>query len=166
MIEAIYLLRSKGYLLKIDLIGPSTPPGLAELDKALAKFDKKGLWATNRGRVSYEEISDEYLKSDLGVFASSCETFGMILLEKMAIGLPVACSNMSSMPEILQDGGLYFNPEDPLSIADAIELYLLNPNLRAEKSLRSIELAHNYSWGKCAQSTFSFLEKIAREYKK
>jgi glycosyltransferase involved in cell wall biosynthesis len=166
VVEAIYLLRSKGYLLKIDFIGPSTPPGLAELDKALVKFDKKGQWATNRGKVSYEEISDEYLKSDLGVFASSCETFGMILLEKMAIGLPVACSDKSSMPEILQDGGLYFDPEDPKSIANTIEQYLLFPELMSEKRAKSYLLAHKYSWKICAHDTFAFIEKIALDYKK
>lgn len=166
VLDAVYRLRKKGYLVEIDFVGPSQKFYLKKLQDRINYLDPMNLWGRYLGEVSYAAINSHYKSSDIGVFASSCETFGITLLEKMASGLPIACSNMSCMPEILQDGGLYFNPEDPSSIADAIELYLLNPQLRVEKSLRSIELARNYSWEKCAQSTFSFLEKIAREYKK
>ena len=166
VLDAVYSLRKKGYLVEIDFVGPAQKFYLKKLQDRINYLDPMNHWGRYLGEVSYATINSHYKSSDIGVFASSCETFGITLLEKMACGLPIACSNMSCMPEILQDGGLYFNPEDPISIADAIELYLLNPKLRAEKSLRSIELARNYSWEKCAQSTFSFLEKIAREYKK
>lgn len=163
---AVKHLVRKGYPIKISFIGPGQNKQIEKFTNSLKEADPIGLWSEYLGQVPYEEIHNYYENADLGIFASSCETFGITLLEKMASGLPIACSNMSCMPEILQDGGLYFNPEDPSSIADAIEQYLLNPRLRVEKSLRSIELARNYSWEKCAQSTFSFLEKIAREYKK
>jgi glycosyltransferase involved in cell wall biosynthesis len=166
VLTAVYSLRKKGYLVEVDFIGPSQVSTLRKLQDLINHLDPINHWSRYFGEVPYAAINAYYKSSDIGVFASSCETFGITLLEKMACGLPIACSNMSCMPEILQDGGLYFNPEDPTSIADAIEQYLLNPQLRVEKSLRSIVLARNYSWEKCAQSTFSFLEKIAREYKK
>lgn len=166
VLKAVYSLIEKGHLISIEFLGPSTPQALSALRKEMTLLDPSGLWSKYSGSYDYESMPSLYKEADIAVFASSCETFGITLLEKMASGLPIACSNMSCMPEILQDGGLYFNPEDPLSIADAIERYLTNPKLRAEKSLRSIELARKYSWEKCAQSTFSFLEKIAREYKK
>jgi glycosyltransferase involved in cell wall biosynthesis len=162
VLNAVYSLRKKGYLVEIDFIGPSQKYPLKKLQERINYLDPRNLWCRYLGEVSYATINSHYKSADIGVFASSCETFGITLLEKMASGLPIACSNMSCMPEILQDGGLYFNPEDPSSIADAIEIYILNPQLRVEKSLRSIELARNYSWEKCAQSTFAFLEKIAR----
>lgn len=166
VLKAVYSLIKKGHLITIEFVGPPTPQALSTLRKSMALLDPSGLWSKYSGFYDYESMPSQYDRANMAVFASSCETFGITLLEKMASGLPIACSNMSCMPEILQDGGLYFNPEDPSSIADAIEQYLLNPELRVEKSLRSIELARNYSWEKCAQSTFSFLEKIAREYKK
>ena len=43
------------------------------------------------------------------VFASSTETFGISLLEAMAVGMPIVCSDKSSLPEVLQNGGLYFD---------------------------------------------------------
>lgn len=166
VLKAVYSLIKKGHLITIEFVGPPTPQALSTLRKSMALLDPSGSWSKYSGFYDYKSMPSLYREANMAVFASTCETFGITLLEKMASGLPIACSNMSCMPEILQDGGLYFNPEDPSSIADAIELYLLNPKLRVEKSMRSIELARKYSWEKCAQSTFSFLEKIAAEYKK
>lgn len=166
VLKAVYLLIKKGHHISIEFVGPPTPRALSELKRQMTLLDPSGTWAKYSGFYDYEFMPNLYKEADIAVFASSCETFGITLLEKMASGLPIACSDMSCMPEILQDGGLYFNPEDPSSIADAIETYILNPQLRIEKSLRSIKLARNYSWEKCAQTTFLFLEKIAREYKK
>lgn len=163
---AVDSLIKKGHHISIEFVGPPTSRALSELKRYMTLLDPSGIWAKYAGFYDYESMPNLYKEADMAVFASSCETFGITLLEKMASGLPIACSNLSCMPEILQDGGLYFNPEDPVSIADAIETYILNPQLRVEKSLRSIELARNYSWEKCAQTTFSFLEKIAHEYKK
>ena len=64
----------------------------------------------------------EYLsKSNIFIFASSCENMPITLIEGMASGLPIACSDRGPMPEVLQDGGVYFNPEDCKSIVFAIE---------------------------------------------
>jgi glycosyltransferase involved in cell wall biosynthesis len=101
-----------------------------------------------------------YKQADLAVFASSCETFGMIVLEQMAIGLPIACSDQSAMPEILGEGGIYFDPRSPASIAAAIEQYLASPELRKEKQLRAYELSKAYSWQRCAKDTVSFLHSV------
>jgi len=78
------------------------------------------------------------MQADLFVFASSCETFGISLLEAMAVGLPIACSNKSSLPETLQDGGEYFDPEDDQSIASAVKRLILDPVSR-KKLLRVVE---------------------------
>jgi glycosyltransferase involved in cell wall biosynthesis len=114
--------------------------------------------------VPYGQLQTYYAKADLGIFASSCETFGIILLEKMATGLPIVCSKLSSMAEILQDGGLYFHPEKKDEIANAIEQYLLSPVLQSNKRTISYALAQEYSWEKCADQTFSFLRDIALSY--
>lgn len=163
---AVKRLVSEGYPIKILFIGPGSKNEIDQFVKFQNKIDPAKSWSSYLGEVPYEDISKYYAAADIGIFASSCETFGITLLEKMAAGLPIACSDRSCMPEILQDGGLYFNPEDPKSIANALERFLLNARLRAEKSTRSIELARNYSWEKCAHDTFAFIEKIARENKK
>ena len=80
------------------------------------------------GNVKHKDLIRYYNEADIFIFASSCETFGMILLEAMASGLPIACSKISSMPEILKQNGEYFNPKDPESISKAIMKIISNIN--------------------------------------
>ena len=89
------------------------------------------------GAVAHAEIQYIYQKADIAVFASSCETFGQILIEYMAAGLPVACSNKSAMPELLGDAGVYFEPEQPEDIARVLHEMVISPNLRAKKAKAS-----------------------------
>jgi glycosyltransferase involved in cell wall biosynthesis len=105
----------------------------------------------------------EYQKADLGVFTSRCETFGMTVLEKMSVGLPIACSSESSMHEILADAGIYFDPTDPQSIAEAIEQYLLSPKLRDQNQQQAHVLAQQYTWARCAGQTIAFLREIVSQ---
>jgi glycosyltransferase involved in cell wall biosynthesis len=96
-------------------------------------------------------------EADVFVFASSCENMPNTLVEAMASGLPIASSNRGPMPEVLQDAGVYFDPEDARSIADAIEPLLIDPTLRDSLAHRAFELARKYSWERCAAETWAFL---------
>jgi glycosyltransferase involved in cell wall biosynthesis len=96
------------------------------------------------------------------VFASSCENMPSTLIEAMASGLPIACSDRGPMPEVLQDGGTYFDPEDPASIAAAIGELLQSPERRRSAAARARALAARYSWARCADETWSFLAGVAR----
>jgi glycosyltransferase involved in cell wall biosynthesis len=87
------------------------------------------------------------------------------LVEAMAAGLPIACSNRGPMPEVLEDGGVYFDPEDPGSIAGAIEDLITDPGKRTRMAARAKELSRQYSWTRCARETFSFIVKITERVK-
>jgi len=165
VLEAISILRSRGYSISIEFIGPSVPFSLKELNSAMMKHGAKGSWAKYSGEVSYENMREIYANADLAVFASSCETFGITLLEKMASSLPISCSNMSSMSEILEDAGIYFDPLNKQSIADALEQYIVNPDLRQKKRELAYGLAQRYSWNECAKQTFYFLHQVAINFK-
>lgn len=160
--RAIALLRTKGYPLALTLIGPSEKSALLELQAAQAELDPQSQWFEYLGALPYDSLNLEYQKADMGIFASSCETFGMTVLEKMSTGLPIACSSQSCMQEILQDGGMYFNPTDVGDIASAIETLLLSPTLREEKQAKAYVLSKRYSWEVCAQQTLAFLHQVAR----
>ena len=98
------------------------------------------------------------------MFASSCETFGQIVTEAMACGLPIACSNRAAMPELLGDAGVYFDPENPHDIACAL-LELINSPLRREQAARAaFEQARHYSWETCADDTFAFLAEASARH--
>jgi glycosyltransferase involved in cell wall biosynthesis len=113
--------------------------------------------------IPNEQIAKLASQADLFVFASSCETFGIALLEAMTIGVPIACSNRSSMPETLRDGGEYFDPQEPRSIAGALERLIESPSKRAYYSQRAKELAGSYSWHRCAAETWQFISRSYRQ---
>jgi len=161
LIEAVNLLREKGYPLALTLIGPNEPQVLAALQNKQKQVDPNSQWLEYLGALPYKSLNLEYQKADLGVFASRCETFGMTVLEKMSVGLPIACSSESSMHEILADAGIYFDPTSPSSIAEAIEQYLLSPNLRDQNQQQAHVLAQQYTWKRCALETVAFLHEVA-----
>lgn len=162
VIEAISKLRSIGLPLRLDLIGSSYPPALTRLNNAIKKFDQSKTWVHYHGQVSFSGLHEFYGMADLGLFASSCENMPNILLEMMASGLPIASSNKGPMKEILQNAGLYFDPEDPSGIADVLYNLISNPELRFKLAEAGNALSSQYSWSKCSLDTFGFLSKVAK----
>ena len=72
----------------------------------------------------------------------------------MAVGLPIACSKRSSLPETLQDGGVYFDPEEPDDIAKMISFLIDNPVERLHFTRRAKQISRHYSWDRCSYETF------------
>jgi glycosyltransferase involved in cell wall biosynthesis len=165
VIEAVARLRKEGYPVSLDLVGPSYLPAKKRLMESISKFDLNDEWVKYHGPVPYLELHNIYKEAHLGVFASSCENLPIILLETMASGLPVACSNKGPMPEVLGNAGIYFNPEQPTEIYHAIKKFIDSVQLRSEKSQASFYKAKQYSWNTCAFETFSFLEQVFINYR-
>jgi glycosyltransferase involved in cell wall biosynthesis len=67
------------------------------------------------------------------------------------------------MPEVLGNAGLYFDPENPEEIMQAIQKFIFSPKLREEKAKASVERGGQYSWERCADETFLFIAQIARQ---
>ena len=154
VIEAILKLREEGFPVELQLVGPSTPESMLKVKLAINNDEDKII--KYLGAIPYEELSEIYKKADGFIFASSCENQPIILLEAMSSGLPIACSNMGPMPEVLQNSGFYFNPLDVNSIYSSIKEYLLNKDQRMKISQNSKE----YTWKDCAEKTFDFLSKF------
>jgi len=162
VVEAVHALRLEGLSVALDLVGPAYPAALDRLQATIERLDPEHRWVHYHGAVPYEALHKIYAQADLGIFASSCENMPNILLENMAAGLSVACSNRGPMPEVLGDAGLYFNPEKPADLAQAIRKFILSPELRDDKAKASFERSQQYSWIRCANQTFSFLAAIAQ----
>jgi glycosyltransferase involved in cell wall biosynthesis len=109
--------------------------------------------------VSRDDLPALLSEADIFVFASSCENMPNTLVEGMAGGLPIACSNRGPMPEVLLHGGTYFDPEDAASIAGAIEELVENRNLRASNARRAAERATLFSWERCSTETWRFMRE-------
>ncbi len=160
VVKAVRSLREKHINVFLTLIGGSSPRAMKKLNHELLNSDPAGEFTRYLGNVSHDLIPAALRKADIFVFASSCENMPNSLVEAMAVGLPIASSNRGPMPEVLGDGGVYFDPEDPQSIADAIIILITDPLIRRYCSDRARQLSKKYSWKKCADETFSFLKKI------
>jgi glycosyltransferase involved in cell wall biosynthesis len=159
--EAVGKLQAAGAPLALELVGPAYPPALARLRKALARVDPQARFVEYTGAVPYATLHGRYAAADMCVFASSCENMPNILLEAMASGLPIACSSRGPMPEVLGDGGVYFDPEDSDDIARAIGELISSPALRTRLAAAAYNQVQVYSWHRCAEETFGFLAAVA-----
>lgn len=160
--EAVAQLRRGGWPVVLDLIGPAYSPAMVRLTKTLERVDPTGEFVRYSGEVPYDELHARYAGAELCLFASSCENMPNILLEGMASGLPIACSNRGPMPELLGNAGVFFDPESPRDIARALRELIGSPQLRARVAMMSFERAQAYSWARCAEETFEFLAEIAK----
>ena len=78
----------------------------------------------------------------------------------MVSGLPIAYSDRRPMTDILQDDGVVFEPEDPISIAVAIRKLLEDDEFRYRCALGAFNRAQDYSWERTARETYSFLKEV------
>jgi glycosyltransferase involved in cell wall biosynthesis len=161
VVQAVALLRQEGLPVKLDLVGPAYPPVLSRLTAMLRQLDPQGNFINYAGPLPYAEMPGVNRDADGFVFASSCENMPNILLEAMASGLPIACSGRGPMPEVLGEAGVYFDPEDPTSIAAALRELLSSPELRARWAQAAYQRARGFSWEQCAQQTLEFLAQVA-----
>lgn len=159
--EAVSGLRALGLPVALDLVGPASRLPLKRLQKALRRLDPGHTFIRYLGALPYRELHEVYARSDVCVFASTSENMPNILIEGMAAGLPIACSDRGPMPEVLGDAGVYFDPEDIGSIRQAIQQLISSPALREEKAQAAFERMQRYSWRRCADETFRFLAEVA-----
>jgi glycosyltransferase involved in cell wall biosynthesis len=97
--------------------------------------------------------------AELFVFPSLYEGFGLPVLEAMARGVPVACSNASSLPEVAGDAALMFDPQEEAAIAAAIER-LLSDSAEVERlRARGLERAREFTWERSARMTLESYER-------
>jgi glycosyltransferase involved in cell wall biosynthesis len=157
VVRAIGELRRRGHNVSLLLAGGGSGRAQRLLDEELARTDPQGDFIESMGFVRHEEIPVLLSKADLFIFASSCENMPNTLVEAMASGLPIACSDRGPMPEILEDGGVYFDPESSDSISAATECIILNREMRISIAKRAKELSEQYSWSRCADETWDFL---------
>jgi glycosyltransferase involved in cell wall biosynthesis len=161
VVEAVGKLRAAGMPVALELVGRAYAPALVRLKKALARVDPAGQFVQYVGPIPYGELHTRYGVADLCLFASSCENMPNILLEAMASGLPIACSNRGPMPELLGDAGVYFDPENPDDIARAVRELIASPGLRSALAEVSFKHVQAYSWQRCADETLHFLAAAA-----
>lgn len=111
------------------------------------------------GYVPDEEMPALYSLTDLFLFPSLYEGFGIPILEAQQCGVPVLASYGSAMDEIGGDGAIYVNPYSKDSIKSGILKFIENPNMREYLVQIGLRNAKKYSWKKSAQILNQIIEK-------
>jgi glycosyltransferase involved in cell wall biosynthesis len=111
------------------------------------------------GYVPYEELPAFYNLARLLVFPSLFEGFGIPLVEAMACGCPVVCSNATCLPEIIGDAGITFDPMSPEDMAMKIWSVWSNNEQGKRMRQKGLERAKKFDWEEAAKKTISVYEK-------
>lgn len=121
------------------------------------------------GFVDDNELSEIYRISDIAVFPSLYEPFGIVVLEAMSAKLPVIVSDVGGFSEIVQSGvnGIKVPPGDPVSLANAIDYFLNNREEARRLGERGYrDVLEKYTWSKIAEKTLEVYENTMREYER
>jgi glycosyltransferase involved in cell wall biosynthesis len=109
-----------------------------------------------------EDLPLLYNLADLFVFPSLYEGFGIPVLEAMASGVPVVASNKSSIPEVVGEAGVLFDPLNAHDIADSMIRVLTDTGLYKSMIEKGFKQVKSFSWMKMAISTLEIYKETAR----
>lgn len=115
------------------------------------------------GFVDAVDLPWLYSGSEMVVFPSLYEGFGLPLLEAMACGAPVACSDGSSLPEVVGEAALLFDPGDVRSISDAMIRLCGDADLRRRLMAEGLRRCRDYNWQRTATETLEVLREAAAQ---
>ncbi len=113
--------------------------------------------------VPDEDLQKFHSYADLLIHPSLSEGFGLTPLEAMACGTPVICSDRASLPEVVGDAGLLFDPDDETALGELILRVLGNEGLRRELSAKGLKRAQLFSWEKTASGILDSCRKALKE---
>ncbi|MGB9980641.1 glycosyltransferase family 4 protein [Methanobacterium sp.] len=152
LIEAMEHITNKDVNTQLLIVGGG--PQEESLKKLVNKLNIKGVLFL--GEVTNDEVPFYLKNSDIFVLSSLQEGFPNVLLEAMALGLPVVATDVCGITEIIEDGknGFIVRPKNSKEIAEKILLLLDNDNLRKIISRQNIKKASKFSW----QMTVQMLE--------
>ena len=113
------------------------------------------------GHVTDLELTFLYSMADVVAIPSLYEGFGLPVLEAMACGAPVVCSNTAALPEVAGNAALLVNPTDTDALGAMLLRLLHNPKLRALLSKKGQVQAAKFTWEACAQAHLKLYEEVA-----
>jgi glycosyltransferase involved in cell wall biosynthesis len=112
------------------------------------------------GYVSDSDLNDLYNGAQVFVLPSFCEGFGLPALEAMSCGTVVIGSSTTSIPEVVGDAGLFFDPHDKSELALRLRDVLDNDALRTDFGRRALARAATFSWARSARETLAVFREL------
>ena len=125
-------------------------------------FHKLGVSSSIVHQVSGDDaaLASHYKTASAFIYPSLYEGFGIPPLEAMSFNCPVVCSNVSSIPEVVGNAGLMFDPSDIESIRLTIEKVIGDRTLQESLIARGQERLKIFSWEQCAKETLAVYHKV------
>lgn len=161
LIEALSILRDK-YGFEKKLVMTGIPQN--NHDKVLEAIGKLNL--TDKtiflNFIPSEDLPAIYNLARMLVFPSLFEGFGIPLVEAMQVGLPIACSDRTSVPEVVGNAGLYFDPENPHEMAKQIHRLWQDDELRQDLITKGFERRKLFSEEQMTKKTIEAYELAAK----
>jgi len=134
-----------------------------ELFKLFKKGSDEG-WLNYLGFTASEDLPKLYAAAKGFLFPSIYEGFGLPVLEAMASGVPVICSNASSLPEVVGEAALMHDPYDVPRFSESIDRLIQDPSIEQRMITAGIERASQFSWKHCADKTIQAYHQVSERY--
>jgi glycosyltransferase involved in cell wall biosynthesis len=111
------------------------------------------------GWINASDLEGLYQSATCFVLPSLREGFGLPVLDAMRRGVPVACSRASAVPEVAGDAAVFFDPESPAAIAEALTAILRDGSLAAELGAKGRKRAGMFTWRRTADGTLASFDR-------
>jgi glycosyltransferase involved in cell wall biosynthesis len=160
LVRALALVRSSTDMdVRLQIAGAPDPryPQATELAETLGVSSA----VTWTGYLMDDALVNAYRTADLLVHPSRYEGFGLQIVESMACGTPVVCSNGGSLPEVAGDAAIQFDPDDVDALVQAITRVLTQPELAADMRERGFAQSARFRWQAAAHQTLDVYEAVA-----
>ena len=151
LVKAVSLLKDP--IFDVVIAGGTNPKVFGEIGQDLPT------WVKHVGYVSDEELKALYQRAACFVFPSLYEGFGLPPVEAMALGCPVISTNTSSPPEICGNAALYFDPTDPVALANLLETTLGSPATLESLRIKGLERTKEMTWEAAAKRLLNAILK-------
>jgi len=132
-----------------------------QLYRLFDKGEREG-WLKYLGFVPGKELPCLFSAATSFVFPSIYEGFGLPVLEAMASGTPVICSNATSLPEVAGDAALMHDPKDVDALTTSIQMMIGNAYEKQRMIDTGLARARQFSWSFCADKTIDAYEQVAK----
>jgi glycosyltransferase involved in cell wall biosynthesis len=160
LLGALKILKERGEDLRLVLIGARDKGA-----EALARnIEQAGLAddVVFTGWLPFEDIPPLYCAAEAFVYPTLNEGFGLPVIEAMACGVPVVCSDIEPLPEVAGDAARFVNASDQAAIADGISAVLGDRELRARLVEKGFRRAAEFTWERTARTTLAFMLSVGK----
>ncbi len=157
LFQVLSILKSWGKPVKLLKVGTEFSP------EQIASARQLGVWdeVVHLGKVSRAQLPSVYKSARVLLHPSLDEGFGITLLEAMAMGLPIVCSNRGSLPEIAGDAAILTEPDDYLAMAKAVCGILENDGLRVNLVHEGRKQVSKFTWQNTARKMLEIYRQVS-----